>query len=65
MRHAIGVDVGGSFVKIVAVEPEGRVVHRARMATDTSMPPGSADGIARSLAEIHAASGAGAQTSCC
>ena len=57
MRHAIGVDVGGSFVKIVAVEPEGRVVHRARKPTDTSLPSALPGGNARSLAELLAAFG--------
>ena len=36
MRHGIGVDVGGTFIKLVAVTPDGRVIDRARVPTDTS-----------------------------
>jgi glucokinase len=57
MRHAIGVDVGGSFVKLVAVEPDGRVIHRARMATDTSSPASLPDAIARALDEVRSTHG--------
>ena len=36
MRHGIGVDIGGTFIKMVALTNDGRVIDRARMPTDTS-----------------------------
>lgn len=38
MRHGVGVDVGGTYIKLVAVTPDGQVVDRARAPTDTSSP---------------------------
>jgi glucokinase len=32
---AIGIDIGGTFTKVVVLDAEGRILHRERLATDT------------------------------
>jgi glucokinase len=33
---AVGIDIGGTFCKIVAVSPEGAILYRTRLSTDNS-----------------------------
>lgn len=55
--YAIGVDIGGTFTKLVAVMPDGRVVQRARTPTDDSPASRLPDDVSREVARIEASMG--------
>jgi glucokinase len=52
-RPAIGIDIGGTFIKIVVLDPDGVVVHRDRVPTDDSSASRLPDGIRREVARIE------------
>ena len=60
MRHGIGVDIGGTFIKMVALTNDGRVIDRARMPTDTSSVTALPDTIRKALDEFADRHGAAA-----
>ena len=54
---AIGIDIGGTFVKIVAIAPDGSIVRRARVATDDTPASRLPLDVARAVGETEAAVG--------
>lgn len=58
---AIGVDIGGTYTKVVALDDGGAVVHRARLATDDTATSELPADVRREVALIEAAIG---PTSC-
>src|ERR1035438_1162730 len=36
VNAAVGIDIGGTFIKIVAVSPEGAILYRSRISLDNS-----------------------------
>lgn len=53
MTIRIGVDVGGTFTKAVACEPDsGRIVARCVLATTHRSASGVADGVARAVSDV-------------
>jgi glucokinase len=36
VNAAVGIDIGGTFIKIVAVSPEGAILYRSRLSIDNS-----------------------------
>lgn len=56
----VGVDVGGTFTKAVAVElPSGRLVAHAVLPTSHGAPNGVAEGVVAAVAEVARSVGAG------
>lgn len=58
MRPAIGIDIGGTYTKVVAISPDGVVAHRARMATDDSSASRLPADIEREVARFESGFGA-------
>jgi glucokinase len=52
--HAIGIDVGGTFTKLVAMTSTGDVVRRARAATNDTSPANMVADIREQIAMIEA-----------
>ena len=52
-RYALGVDVGGTFTKLVAITAEGRVLHRAKVPTDDSPARRLPADVAREVSAIE------------
>jgi glucokinase len=57
MSVAIGIDIGGTYTKLVALSPDGTVVHRARVPTDDSPASRLPDDIGREVSRIEASLG--------
>lgn len=36
MQFAVGIDIGGTYIKVVAISPSGEILARSRVATDDS-----------------------------
>lgn len=58
--HTVGIDVGGTFTKLVAMTPAGVVVARARAATNDSSPARMIADIREQIARIETTMGAAA-----
>lgn len=58
--HAIGIDVGGTFTKLVAMTPAGVIVARARAATNDSSPARMIADIREQIARLEATIGTAA-----
>ncbi len=52
-RPAIGIDIGGTFTKIVVLDAAGSVVHRVRVPTDDSSATRLPDDVRREVARIE------------
>lgn len=57
MTYAIGIDIGGTYTKVVAVAPDGTLVRRARVPTDDSPARGLPHDIAREVSGLESALG--------
>ncbi len=55
--YALGVDIGGTFTKLVALSPDGVVITRSRIATDDSPARRLPADVAAEVARIEAALG--------
>ena len=55
---AIGIDIGGTFTKVVVLDGDGAVVHRERMPTDPGTASRLPDDVARVIERIESAFGA-------
>ena len=55
---AIGIDIGGTFTKVVVLDVDGSVVHRERMPTDAGAASRLPDDVGRVIARIESAFGA-------
>ena len=55
--HTIGIDIGGTFTKLVAMTSSGDVVTRARAATNDTSPSNLVSDIREQIARIEAAIG--------
>jgi fructokinase len=53
----IGIDLGGTKIEIIALDPSGRVLHRERIATPRSDYPGTVRAMASLVAATEAATG--------
>ena len=55
---AIGIDIGGTFTKVVVLDRDGAVVHRERMPTDPGTASRLPDDVARLIERIESSLGA-------
>lgn len=53
MRHAIGIDLGGTNIKIVAVSEEGQILERSTCETQTDSPVSWVETIRQRIKEIE------------
>lgn len=53
MTYAIGIDIGGTYTKVVAVAPDGTMVQRARVPTDDSPARRLPHDIAREVSRLE------------
>lgn len=53
MTYAIGIDIGGTYTKVVAVAPDGTVIQRMRLPTDDSPARRLPHDIAREVARLE------------
>ena len=56
-RLAIGIDIGGTYTKLVALTADGTVVHRARVSTDDSPASRLPEDVAREVSAIESTLG--------
>ena len=52
VNAAVGIDIGGTFIKIVAVSPEGAILYRSRLSIDNSSVHELPNHIRREILEI-------------
>jgi glucokinase len=57
MSYSIGVDLGGSSIKLVAVDREGRLLEKRNEDFDTAEPMQWAEGIRARIAEVRSCQG--------
>ena len=50
---AIGIDIGGTFTKVVVLDDNGAVVHRERMTTDDGVASHLPDDVARLIGRVE------------
>ena len=55
---AIGIDIGGTFTKVVVLDPDGTVVHRERLPTDQGTASRLPDDVGRVIDRVESTLGA-------
>jgi glucokinase len=55
--YALGIDIGGTYTKLIAVTADGSLAHRARVSTDDSPASRLPEDVAREVARIESALG--------